>query len=158
MKKIIYPVAEIMNFGAALSILAMMFLTSADVVLRLFKHPILGAYEMVGLLGALTIALAMPSTTRYHGHVAVEFVVEKLPSAWQRAGVFITHLLSSLLFGLIAWQTFVYADILRKTGEVTLSLQLPFFPVVYAIAAASLMVTLVLLVELMPTIPKDKPI
>ncbi|MBN2706380.1 MAG: TRAP transporter small permease [Deltaproteobacteria bacterium] len=157
MKYVIYKLAELMNLGAALCVLAMMLLTAADVVLRLFRHPILGAYEMVGLLGALTIALAMPATTRYQGHVAVEFIMEKLPPALQKLGAAGAASLSLLLFLLIAWQSFVYAGILRRTGEVTLSLQLPFFPVVYAIAAASLLVALVILLELLPAATQDNP-
>jgi TRAP-type C4-dicarboxylate transport system permease small subunit len=137
-----------MNYLAALSILAMMLLTCADVLLRLFKHPILGAYELVGLFGALTIALAIPATTLNKGHVAVEFIVEKLPSSAQKICTIIANLLSISLFALISWQSFLYANILRSTGEVTLSLQMPFYPIVYAISAAFLLACIVLFLEL----------
>lgn len=157
MKRFVYSLSELMNLGAALCVLGMMLLTAFDVVGRLFKHPILGAYEMVGLLGALTIALAIPSTTRHKGHVAVEFVVEKLPPGLQRAGLIIANGLSLALFLLIAWQTFIYAGILRRTGEVTLSLQLPFYPVVYAIAAAALLVAMVLAIEILTSDSKENP-
>ncbi len=139
---------SLMNCLAALSILAMMLLTCADVVLRLFKHPILGAYELVGLFGALTIAFAIPATTLNKGHVAVDFLVEKLPPATQKICTIIANLLSFSLFALISWQSFIYANILRSTGEVTLSLQMPFHPVVYAIAAASFLVCIVILMEI----------
>ena len=56
--------------------------------------------------------------------------------------------MSLSLFALIAWQSFIYANILRATGEVTLSLQMPFYPIVYAISAASLLVCIVLILEL----------
>jgi len=143
-----------MNYLAALSIIAMMLLTCSDVVLRLFKHPILGTYELVGLFGALTIALSIPATTLSKGHVAVEFLVEKLPSAAQKTCTIIANLLSLSLFALITWQSFIYANILRTTGEVTLSLQMPFYPIVYAISAASLLVCIVLFLELAGSQPK----
>ncbi len=143
-----------MNYLAGLSILAMMLLTCADVLLRLFKHPILGAYELVGLLGALTIAFAIPATTLNKGHVAVDFMVEKLPPPAQKICIIMANLLSLSLFALIAWQSFLYADMLRSTGEVTLSLQMPFYPIVYAISAASLLVCIVLLLELATLKPK----
>ena len=142
---------SLMNCLAALSILVMMLLTCADVVLRLFKHPILGAYELVGLFGALTIAFAIPATTLNKGHVAVDFLVDKFPPAIQHICTIIANLLSISLFALITWQSFIYANILRTTGEVTLSLQMPFYPVVYAISSASLLVCIVLLIEIFPS-------
>jgi len=139
---------ELMNYLAAASIIAMMLLTCADVLLRFFKHPILGTYELVGLFGALTIAFAIPATTLTKGHVAVDFIVEKLPTAGQKFCTVIANLLSLFLFALIAWQSFLYANILRTSGEVTLSLEMPFYPVVYTISAASLLVCIVLLLEI----------
>ncbi len=152
--KITRQLADLMNYLAAVCVMAMMLLTCADVLLRLFKHPILGTYELVGLFGALTIAFAIPATTLNKGHVAVDFVVDKLPSSTRKICTIITTLLSISLFALIAWQSFVYAEILRTTGEVTLSLQMPFYPIVYAISAASLLVCIVLFLEFAP--PRQK--
>ncbi|MCD6150579.1 MAG: TRAP transporter small permease [Deltaproteobacteria bacterium] len=148
MRKITRQLADLMNYLSALCIMAMMMLTCADVLLRLFKHPILGTYELVGLFGALTIALAIPATTLSKGHVAVDFLIDKLPLSARKICTIITTLLSISLFALIAWQSFIYANILRSTGEVTLSLQMPFYPIVYAIAAAALLVCVVLFLEL----------
>ena len=148
MTKITRHLVELMNYLAALSVIAMMLLTCADVLLRLFKHPILGTYELVGLFGALTIAFAIPATTLSKGHVAVDFMVEKLPAAGQKICTIFAGLLGLSLFALIAWQSFLYANILRSSGEVTLSLEMPFYPVVYAISAASLLVCIVLFLEL----------
>ena len=154
MTKITRLLVELMNYLAALSIIAMMLLTCADVLLRFFKHPILGTYELVGLFGALTIAFAIPATTLSKGHVAVEFLVEKLPSSGQKICTIIANLLSLSLFALIAWQSFLYANMLKSTGEVTLSLQMPFYAVIYTIAAASLLVCIVLFLELLDPKPK----
>jgi len=143
-----------MNYLAAICVMAMMLLTSADVLFRLFKHPILGTYELVGLFGALTIAFAIPATTLNKGHVAVDFVVDKLPSSSRKICTIITILLSISLFALIAWQSFLYAEIPRTTGEVTLNLQMPFYPAVYAISAATLLVCIVLFLDLAP--PKER--
>jgi TRAP-type C4-dicarboxylate transport system permease small subunit len=58
--------------GAALA--AMMFLTVADVVLRYFKMPIVGTYEIVSMLGAIVIGFAVPQTTLERGHVLMDFI------------------------------------------------------------------------------------
>ncbi len=157
MSKITRQLVLLMNYLAAASVVAMMLLTCADVFLRFFKHPILGTYELVGLFGALSIAFAIPATTLSKGHVAVDFMVEKLPAAGQRFFTVIANLLSLALFGLIAWESFVYARILQSSGEVTLSLEMPFYPVVYVISGASLLVCIVLLLDLVNIFPDSKP-
>ena len=157
MGKITRQLVLLMNYLAAASVVAMMLLTCADVLLRFFKHPILGTYELVGLFGALGIAFAIPATTLSKGHVAVDFMVEKLPAAGQRFFAVIANLLSIALFGLIAWESFIYAGILQSSGEVTLSLEMPFYPVVYVISAASLLVCIVLLLDLVGVSPDSGP-
>jgi TRAP-type C4-dicarboxylate transport system permease small subunit len=47
------------NYIACFAIVVMMLLSCADVVLRLIGAPIPGAYEMVGLIGALIVSLSL---------------------------------------------------------------------------------------------------
>jgi TRAP-type C4-dicarboxylate transport system permease small subunit len=67
------------NMVASAALVAMMLLTSVDVFMRyLFNHPITGTYDLVGLLGAVLAAFAMPYTMLKKGHVAVEILVQSL--------------------------------------------------------------------------------
>ena len=129
---------------AGWSLVGMMLLTIADVVLRLFRRPILGTYEIVGLLGAIVIAFAMPHTTHQRGHVAVEIVVSRLSPSAQAVIGLITRILGIFLFGLIAWECAHYGNDLKTAGEVSMTLRLPFYPVLYAIALAAAVVCLVI--------------
>jgi len=43
-------VSKLLNIMAGMALVAMTALTCIDVILRLFGHPILGTYEIVGLL------------------------------------------------------------------------------------------------------------
>lgn len=127
----------------------MMGLTCADIVLRLFRHPILGTYEVAGFLGAVVASFAMAQTTIEHGHVAVQVVVTRFSPRVQEVIYLITHLLSLLLFVLLAWECIRYGNDLRTSGEVSMTLQLPFFPVLYGIALSAAIVCLVLLVDIL---------
>jgi TRAP-type C4-dicarboxylate transport system permease small subunit len=127
----------------------MMGLTCADIVLRLFRRPILGTYEIVGFLGAMVASFAIAQTTIEHGHVAVQVVVQRFSSRVQEVIYLITHLLSLLLFVLLAWECVRYANDLWASGEVSMTLQLPFFPVLYGIALSAVTVCLVLLVDIL---------
>ncbi len=56
----------------------------ADVILREFKMPIVGTYEIVSLLGAIVIGFAIPQTSLERGHVLMDFLTERLPFGWTK--------------------------------------------------------------------------
>ncbi len=127
----------------------MMGLTCADIVLRLFRRPILGTYEIVGFLGAVVASFAMAQTTIERGHVAVQIVVQRFSPRVQEIIYLITHLLSLLLFALLAYECVRYGNDLQASGEVSMTIQLPFFPILYGIALSAVTVCLVLLVDIL---------
>jgi len=63
LKKQLDNLSNAFNWLAAGAILIMMALTCADVVLRLFRHPIPGTYEIVGLMGTVGVSFALAYTT-----------------------------------------------------------------------------------------------
>jgi TRAP-type C4-dicarboxylate transport system permease small subunit len=128
-------------------VLAMMLLTTSDVVLRLFRNPITGTYDMVGLLGAAFVSFALAHTSLEKGHIAVDFLVRKLPPRPRRLIDAGTELLSLGLFILVCVQSLRYAGRLRRMGEVSLTLRAPLHPFVYGIAVGSGMLCLVLLLR-----------
>ena len=132
------------NVIGALAILAMMILTCADVVLRLFRIPIPGTYETVGLLGALFVSFTLAQTSLQKGHIAVEFLIEKLPHNVQFVVYCVNELVSAVLFSLITWQMAIYANNLRTTGDVSMTLQIPIYPIIYGIAAGCGLLTVLL--------------
>ncbi len=141
-----------LNGIAGITLVFIMLLTCADVVLRFFKHPILGTYELVGLGGAVIAAFAIPQTAIERGHVAVRLLVEKLPPRIQTVVYLIVHILSVILFALIAWECARYGMDLKAGGEVSLTLKIPFYPVLYGISFACIVVCLVLIGDIIFTI------
>ena len=69
-----------MYWIAGTALTGIMFLTVADVFLRLFKRPILGTYEIVSLLGAVVIGFAIPQTSIDRGQVLMDFLTGRLSS------------------------------------------------------------------------------
>jgi hypothetical protein len=59
-----------------------------------------------------------------------------------------------ILFALIAWRSVLYANTLRATGEVSLTLQLPFYPFIYGIGFSALAVCLVLISDVLNNLMK----
>ena len=142
------------NWIAAGAIVAMMLLTSTVVILRLFRHPIPGTYEIVGLLGAVVIAFSLAYTSIEKGHIAVEFLVQKFPRNVQLFITAINDLFSTFLFGLIAWQSILYASDLKQSGEVSLTLQAPIYPFIYGIAAGCGLLCFVLILEFLKSLER----
>ncbi len=133
---------------AGAAIVAMMLLTCADVVLRLFRRPIPGTYELVSFFSAVSVSFAMAHTSVQRGHIAVSVLVQLFPPRLQALIDSITTSLGSALFALIAWRSFLYGSSLRQAGEVSLTLELPFYPFVYGVALSAAVVALVLLAQL----------
>lgn len=137
-----------LNWAAACALAAMMFLVCANVILRRFYRPILGTYEIVGFLGAAVISFGLAYTTVKKGHVAVELVVSRFSQRIQAVIGSITSFLSLALFALLAWRSVCYATNMSRAGELSQTLKIPFFPLVYGLAFACALVCLVVLVEL----------
>jgi len=136
-----------LNGVSAAAVVFIMLLTCADVVMRLFDRPIPGTYELVGYFGAVIIAFALAYTFVERGHICVELLVDRLPA---RPRAFIEgtgYLLSAVLFGLLAWQSQVYAMDLIESGEVSPTIGIPTWPFVYSLAAGCGMLSLVLFLD-----------
>jgi TRAP-type C4-dicarboxylate transport system permease small subunit len=134
---------------AGVALAGSMFLTVADVVLRSFKRPIVGTYELVGLLGAVVIGFSIPQTSRVKGHVIMDFLTGSLPAWAQRVLHVLTRILGVILFAIIAWNLWALGDDFRKSGEVTLTLQLPLYPVAYGIAVSCFVECLILTLDML---------
>jgi TRAP-type C4-dicarboxylate transport system permease small subunit len=147
-EKISHAMAKRLYWVAGVAIVVMMLLTCADVVLRYFRKPIPGTYELVCFLGAAAVAFAMAHTSVERGHVAVTFVVALFPRRIQGLIESITTCFGLFFFTLLAWQSLIYANDLRLSGEVSLTLELPFYPFVYGIGFSAAIVCLILLSDL----------
>jgi len=102
----------------------------------------------------VAVAFAMAHTTVRMGHVAVSLVVRLFPARIQGIVESITSSLGFIFFALIAWRSVLYGHDLYTSGEVSLTLQLPFYPFVYGIGFSAAAVCLVLLTDLFKNLMK----
>ena len=137
-----------LSWVSAGAVTAMMLLTVADVFLRLFRRPITGTYEVVGLLGAVFVSFSLAQTSVERGHIAVDVLIQRLPSKARAAVALINDLVSTALFVVLTWQLVKYARDLRSFGEVSMTLQVPIYPFIYGIAIGCGMLSVVLAMNL----------
>jgi TRAP-type C4-dicarboxylate transport system permease small subunit len=137
-----------MHVVAAIALTFIMLLTVSDVVLRLFGHPIVGTFELVGLGGAVIIGFGIPITSWNRGHIFVDFMINWFPPMIRSGFNVVTRLVSMGLFVLIGWNLIILGNDLLRSGEVTLTRQLPFYPVAYGLAICCFIQCLVLICDL----------
>ncbi len=130
---------------AGIALTGMMGLTVVDVTLRSLGRPIVGSYEIVALMGALVVGFSLPFTSWVRGHIYVDFLLQKLSRGPRLGFHFSTRILGIVLFSLIAWNLFKMGLDLQKSGEVSPTLQIPFYPVVFGVGICCLLQSLVLL-------------
>ncbi|WP_167527701.1 TRAP transporter small permease [Desulfosarcina alkanivorans] len=135
--------------GGAVCLVAMTIMTCADVVGRYLGHPILGSVEIAGFMATMAAALALPYTHRMRGHIGVEVVVRLLSQRTQAAIGLCTNTLAFLMFAVISWRMANYAETMRRSGEVSISLEFPEHTIIYITAFCFLILTLNLLEDVL---------
>ena len=145
----VISVAVWMNWAAGICLVIMVVLVVIDVLgNKLLKFPLPGGIELVSLLSVIAIAFAIAQTQIAHGHIEVEMLVEKLPKPVRKVIACIVHFLGIGIFGILSWKSFVYGYSLYTSGEVSMTLQMPYYPFIYAISICSIVVALVLVMQL----------
>lgn len=151
MKKIEFYVeksADVFNAVAAVAVVGMMGVTALDVVMRYFRIAFPGAYDIISLLGSVVVAFALTYTSIQRGHIAVDFVYQKLPERYRPLFDIFNELAGGVFFALLAWRCFVYAGMLRGVGEVSLTIRIPTYPFVAGIGINCALLSLYLLLRL----------
>lgn len=124
---------SLLNIIAGITLTFMMSITVADVILRSFRKPIVGTYELVAFSGAVVIGFSLPFTSWVRGHIYVDFIISRFSKKIRDAFNIVTRCMVIGLFLLIGWNLIKFGMDLQKSGEVSLTLQMPFYPVAYGI-------------------------
>jgi TRAP-type C4-dicarboxylate transport system permease small subunit len=138
----------LMLIGCALLIL-MISLTCANIFLRTIWVPIQGTYELMGYFGAVLTAFALGYTQIHRGHISVDLLVLGFSKKTQKALGGINDLVCMVFFGLVAWRITLYGTTLWRTGEVTETLRIVYYPFVYAVALGCATLSLIFLTDLL---------
>lgn len=151
MERLLYGVGWLsrqINVIAGIAITFIMLITVFDVILRYFRRPIVGTYELVAFSGAVVIGFAIPLTSWMRAHIYVDFFTASLPRALRSVFNLATRSMGIALFLLIGWNLILVGMDLQQSGEVSLTLQLPFYPVAYGVAFSCFVQCLVLLADM----------
>jgi len=146
--RLTYTLCRCMQVVAGLGLVFMMSLTTCDVILRIFSRPIIGTYEIVAFTCGVVIGFSLPITSFLRGHIYVDFLYQKFPKFWQNVFNVTTRLMVFVLFLFVGWNLMRLAGDMLRAGEVSLTLQLPFYPIAYGIGISCFVQCLVVIGDL----------
>lgn len=135
---------------------AMVILTCANIVLRAAWVPVLGTFELMGFFGAVVTAFALGHTQRTKGHIAVDILLHSFAPYLRRPLLIFSYGLCAVFAGLAAWQVAVKAMVLLRTGEVTETLRIIYYPFTFAVALGCLALAVTLVLDVIVLIRPEK--
>ena len=148
-QKIVSVLSRFMGAIAGTTLVLVMLLTVLDVILRYFGYPIIGVYDLVALGGGIIIGFSMPLAAEKKVHVFMEMAVQ----GHSRIGKLVLNLATRLIvFGisfLVAWNLIRLGLGFRQTGEVSLTIQIVYYPIAIGLGVCFFIQMLVLLVEIL---------
>lgn len=147
--KIVLRLSKSINVIAEVTLTFMMLLTVADVILRSFKRPIVGTYELVAFSGAVAIGFSVPLTSWMRGHVSVDLFTSTLSPKVRDIFNIATRCLVMGLFLTLSWRLIRYGINLQRVKEVSMTLQMPFYPVAYGLGVSFFIQSLVLFCDIL---------
>jgi TRAP-type C4-dicarboxylate transport system permease small subunit len=141
-----------LDIVAGVALVAMMTLVFGNVLSRAVWQPIMGTYEVTAFLAAMTISFALANCAVNKGHIALTLFVDRLPRRVQAFFDLLVSVLGALLYLILAWEVAKYAHHMKGTGEVSLTMEIPFYPFIYGVSFGLLMLALVSLVGLLKSL------
>jgi TRAP-type C4-dicarboxylate transport system permease small subunit len=142
--KLVEQLSKVMNVIAGIALTFMMLLTVADVILRRIGKAIPGTYELVAFSGVVVVGFALAYTTLVRAHVFVDMVTEKLGARARKIVLVFTKLVGIAFFIMLGINLIKDGFNLIETGELSPTLQFPFYPIAFGLAVCSFVECLVL--------------
>ncbi|MBU0544304.1 MAG: TRAP transporter small permease [Proteobacteria bacterium] len=140
---------SVLTFVGGIFLVAMVVLTCGNIFFRIVWAPVPGTYELMGLFGAIVTAFALGQTQTKRGHVAVDVLINTFSAKTKKALRVAGDLICMAFFSVVTWQLAVKAVTLWKTGELTETLRIIYYPFIYAVAFGCAVLTLVCFSDLL---------
>lgn len=156
LEKFIELLTKIQAFLAGLALASMIVLTCANIIARAVWVPVRGTFELMGLMGAVAATFALGYTQVHRMHIAVDLVVDRMRDRTRRWLTLTNGLICAIFFGLATWQIIKWSGVLVEVGELTETLQIPYYPFTYATAFGCALLSLIFLLSVLRILFPEK--
>jgi TRAP-type C4-dicarboxylate transport system permease small subunit len=121
--------ARLLALVGLAGLLILAFATVTDALLRwLFNAPITGVRDAAALFVAAAISCSMPICIAERQHITIRFIGMQLGRRGEAALEAFGNLATLVIFALMAWQLWLYANHLSAENETTMVLAWPVAP------------------------------
>jgi TRAP-type C4-dicarboxylate transport system permease small subunit len=133
-------------------LVAMVLLTCSNIFLRIVWVPIMGTFELMGFFGAIVTAFALGYTQIKKGHIAVDIVVLRFSKKTKSILNTVNSFICMSFFAFVTWQITKYGTTLWKTGEMTETLRIIYYPFTYAVAFGCAALSLAFMADMLKSL------
>ncbi len=146
------------NLVSAVAMVAMVFVVVAvviDVCLRYFLNsPLYGLWDICAIAFSIVVWGPMAMAAFKGSHVAMTFLVERLPRV-PRLGIgLVVNLVTGGILGIVSWRLLVHGMIMADTKVQTGVLKIPYAPFAYFAAFSVAVMALVFLARVPEAVGK----
>jgi TRAP-type C4-dicarboxylate transport system permease small subunit len=121
--------ARVISLIGLVGLLVLAGITVGEVLLRwLFKYPIPGVYDLSQLVVIIVIASCLPLVCAERNHITVRLLGTILGKRANELLEAFGALITMIIFGLMAWQLWIYANELAASNQTTWLILLPVSP------------------------------
>ena len=156
LKRLVSRLSQFMGVIAGTTLVFVMLLTVLDVILRYFGYPIIGVYDLVALGGGIIIGFSMPLAAERKVHVFMEMALQANSRTAQRVLSLVTRLIVFGISFLVAWNLIRLGLGFRETGEVSLTIQIVYYPIAIGLGVCFSIQMLVILVEILESFSRTE--
>lgn len=127
------------KFGGWLGVLSnailigAMLLTVGNIILRRFTSPFGGTAEVVGYCSATLTGLALVYSQKRKAHIAIDIITGYFNRRVRAVVQAIGFLLGTVIFSMAAWQIFARAGKMHRSGVLSDTLQIAYYPLLYVL-------------------------
>ena len=148
-EKSVNMLARWLNWMAAGAIVVIMVVVCVNVLSRsLFAMPLKGTVDIVSQMGVFVIGGAIAYTQILKSHIRITLFIDKLPKPVRAFMAALIDTIGIILFGIISWQSILFAKGTYEIGELSEVLKIPIAPFAAVVSAGCIVLTLVLVTDL----------
>jgi len=119
------------NILAGICFFSVMVLVLLNIIMRnVFRAPITGTVEIVGLLVATGLGLAMANCEMNDGNIGMDISLP-WPKKVDKIIEIVSYIISLFFWAIVVWRIFVYASTAFVNGRVTSTASIPVYPFIF---------------------------
>ena len=151
------PISRWLSYVGAVALILIVLLTVAEIFARRFLNsPISGVLELTSLGLVIFVFLTLAYCASRGGHIVLDILVNRFPKRLRAATDIVISALTTGMLGVAAWQLWVLALRIQRSGQTMSSHEVPIYPFIYVAALGGALLAIIYLVYLLYAIAEAR--